>query len=235
MSEEKKAAAAEIIEKVYEMEHSDEGKLFKELFSRWHEDIGRQVSDNDSQRKSQKKNGTLTYGEITFAPFVVSVLERVKVHGGYKNAKVFTDVGCGTAKPVFCAALTHGFELCRGIELLSDLHACAQNITNVYISDIQSQFNHDDPRSKTKFEIICSDAFLSECEWSDSDIVFANSTCFSNAMFAKFEIKTSLLKSGSIIITTTAPLKNKSCFELLETGTLVEDWGSASLYIHRRV
>jgi hypothetical protein len=43
------------------------------LFSRWSDDLGRQVSDGDIVRQQQKKNGTLTYGEVTFAPFVVSV------------------------------------------------------------------------------------------------------------------------------------------------------------------
>jgi hypothetical protein len=166
----------------------------------------------------------------------LQILERIRVHGGLgESAKVFTDVGCGTAKPVFCAALTHGFELCRGVELLADLHACASNITAVYQSEIQTQFGMEDGRRHTKFEMLCSDAFAPDCHWEDSDVVFANSTCFSSAMFAKFEMKIAMLKSGSFIVTTTSSLKNKSLFQLLESGQLHEDWGTASLYIHRRV
>jgi hypothetical protein len=61
---------------------------------------------------------TLTYGEILFPTFVTCVLDRVKHHGGLgSSARVFTDIGCGTAKPVFAAALTHPFTKSRGVEV----------------------------------------------------------------------------------------------------------------------
>jgi len=53
----------------------------------------------------------------------------------------------------------------------------------------------------------------------------------------RFEAKCRLLKPGSFIITTTsslAHLDNCGRYEILETGTLKEDWGNASLYIQRR-
>jgi len=37
------------------------------------------------------------------------------------SLKVFTDIGCGTGKPIFSAALYHPFEIVRGIEILDNL------------------------------------------------------------------------------------------------------------------
>lgn len=76
--EEKKAAAAEISEQIEATDSSFEGQLYHNLFSRWSDDLGRQTSDGDSLRQQQKKNGTLTYGEVTYAPFVVSVYRNNK-------------------------------------------------------------------------------------------------------------------------------------------------------------
>jgi len=48
---------------------------------------------------------------------------------------------------------------------------------------IQVQLPEGDPRRDTTIEIVKADAFAAECDWSDSDLVFANSTCFNKELF----------------------------------------------------
>jgi hypothetical protein len=97
---------------------------------RWSDDSGRQASERDKVKLRLTGAGigridawnaehTLTYGEILYPTFVACVLERVRALGGLEAgvARVFSDIGCGTAKPVFAAALVHPFNKCRGVEV----------------------------------------------------------------------------------------------------------------------
>jgi len=163
-------------------------------------------------------------------------LERVKHHGGLgPGAKVFTDIGCGTAKPVFAAALSHPFEVCRGVELLGTLFDLATDIADRYKRRIQPQLPRGDPRRDSlRVELWRMDAFADECDWSDSDLVFANATCFSSEMLASFHAKCLVLKPGAFVAMTTNKLLS-SHFQVVETSSLHEDWGIATLYILKKV
>ena len=46
-----------------------------------------------------------------------------------------------------------------------------------------------------------------------------------------------MLKAGSIVVMTTKRLSHDKCpgFETLDVSSLKEDWGSASVYIHRKL
>lgn len=64
----------------------------------------------------------MVYGEIEFLPFA-KILHKLKGYGGLqKPGGVFVDVGCGSGRPVFAAALYHDFDRCIGIEILEGLH-----------------------------------------------------------------------------------------------------------------
>lgn len=72
---------------------------------------------------------------------------------------------------------------------------------------------------------------------ADSDVVFANSTCFTPLLCDLFEDKVNLLKAGSVVVMTTKRLSHTKCpgFETLDVSNLKEDWGSATVYIHRKL
>jgi hypothetical protein len=193
------------------------------------------VSEGDKLRRTSAKDDTLTYGEVMFPTFSVAVMERVKALGGLgPTCKVFTDVGCGTAKPVFAAALVHPFVKCRGVELLKDLCSLAKDIAQVYVDQVQPLIGDLDPRRSTEIEILEGDAFSEKCAWGDSDLVFANATCFSADMWKRFEAKCDLLKHGAFVVTTTSRMHHSSQFEVVEKGQMKEDWGFASLFIHKK-
>lgn len=196
---------------------------------------------------------TLGYGEVLYAPFVLSVLERVKWHGGLgPDAKVFTDIGCGSAKPVVCAALNHPFEVCRGIELLPETAKLGAAVAHEYTQRVQTQFHFRDARRNTRMEVVQGNALFdrsstadesssaaavaaSPCNWAEeSDVVFCNATSFSSDMIAQLELLCERLKPGSFVVTTTCRLRSP-CTEVLEIGELCENWGQSTLYIHRRL
>ena len=66
---------------------------------------------------------SLTYGEIEFVPFL-HLLGRLNLPPG----GVFCDLGAGSGRAVFAAALTGLFRACLGVELLPHLCAAAEGL-----------------------------------------------------------------------------------------------------------
>ena len=163
-------AEEEVVTPEYEaaiarVEASEENKLYDELFLPWGSDSGRQASFQDQNRS--EGDDTLTYGEILYTTFVVTILEKVRALGCLgPHSKVFTDVGAGTAKPCFAAALFHPFQVCRGIEVLGTLCTLAEEIAQAYRTKIQPRIGESaaDGRRQTAIEIVKQDAFASECD-----------------------------------------------------------------------
>ena len=76
-------------------------------------------------------SSTLVYGEIEFIPFA-EILQKVKGYGGLQQSGgVFSDVGCGSGRPVFGAALFHDFDRCVGIEILEGLHKVSMSFVSI--------------------------------------------------------------------------------------------------------
>lgn len=50
---------------------------------------------------------------------------------------LFVDLGCGTGKPVFAAAILHNFEVCVGLELLEGLHKMSLELVNAYNTKVR--------------------------------------------------------------------------------------------------
>ena len=69
----------------------------------------------------------MVYGDIEFGPFV-DILLRCRKYGAMtKPGGKFVDLGCGSGRPVFAAALLHEWEALQGIEILDGLyHLCLE-------------------------------------------------------------------------------------------------------------
>lgn len=132
---------------------------------------------------------------------------------------------------MFAAALTHDFEVCMGIEILSSLHEIAVNVLGVWRKDILkhllgSKVVH------TRFSFLYDDATL--VTWSHADLVFMNSTCFDEILMAKLAIEAEKLRPGVVVLTATKPLPS-SKFEQLERCSMKETWGEATIFVQRRL
>lgn len=76
--------------------------------------------------------------------------------------------------------------------------------------------------------MICSlqGSFL-DYDWSDGDVVFANSTCFDDALMKDMADQAAKLKPGAVFVTFTKGLNSKA-FEVLERKRYKMSWGPAT-------
>lgn len=149
------------------------------------------------------------YGEIEYASYAAA-LARVRAHGGLaRPGGRFVDLGSGSGKAVFAAALLHDFDAALGIELLHSLHAEALKLLERWARDVSGHAatpRHllwrmraaDDgarmwwwgwqvlphlPRSKhhTAVSFKCGD--FTAIDWCQgADVLFAASTCYDDAL-----------------------------------------------------
>jgi hypothetical protein len=89
---------------------------------------------------------------------------------------VFCDVGSGSGKAVFAAALLHNFHRCIGVEILLSLDAFAKECQLKWTGSVADCHGTD-------IEFF-GGSFLdtSLLDWRDADFLFANSTCYSDEM-----------------------------------------------------
>ena len=95
-------------------------KIFEDLTSEYPVSIGKEVSVKERNVNSLYQSH-LIYGEVDFLS-LGETLEIIKaIHGDIPKGGVFYDLGSGTGKGVFSAALLHEFDRCVGIEILKGL------------------------------------------------------------------------------------------------------------------
>lgn len=170
------------------------------------------------------------YGEIEFPSFV-AILDSVEP----KPYEHFYDLGCGTGKAVFAAALCYDFDKACGIELLPGLY----NIANRQIQNLQriiavhgSKFVQS-YQSKIESIHFINDNILN-CDFSDADIVFINATCFNPTSWIAIVQKLLQLKVGSRVIMTTKRLDN-AAFRTIYNSQYLMSWGMNSVNAYEKI
>jgi hypothetical protein len=68
---------------------------------------------------------------------------------------------------------------------------------------------------------------FTDFDWSNGDVVFANSTCFSDELMADLSVQAEKLKPGAIVVTFTKGMTSKA-FEVLERKRYTMSWGPAT-------
>lgn len=182
--------------------------------------LGRETNDNS--------RGDLTYGEVTF-PTLAKILCVGLPKFGIELKGTFYDLGSGSGRGVIAAALLGNFDNLRGVELVKELHKAAVGVKRVYESKVQPQFGTALREQKINFQ---QGDFL-KSDWSDGDVIFINSTCFSQVLVSRITKMGAGLKPGACIITLTHTL-NSPYFEVLESSKYKFTWGEATVHIHVR-
>lgn len=188
------------------------------------------------RQENQYISMTLVYGEIAFAPLkgVFDILKRWH-HVLFKPGGVFLDIGSGSGKAVFAAALIHDFDACFGIEILESLHTISEDVLQIWERRVKRQFPLSIQKKRTRIAFTHGDAL--EVEWpANADLVFLNSTCFGETFLRDLTEKiTFVCKPGAVIITATHALPDQQNFDLLRTLKVQQEtWGDATWYIHRK-
>lgn len=143
--------------------------------------------------------------------------------------QIFYDLGSGTGKALFVARLTQDFVKCLGVEILHGLHCQAAKIVDRFNASTKQLLALGQPQYAQVFE----GSFL-DYDWSDGDVIFANSTCFSEELMQSLSDQAERLKPGAIVVTFTKGLTSRA-FELLERKRYRMSWGPATVFIHRRL
>ncbi|CAN0412747.1 unnamed protein product [Ectocarpus sp. 12 AP-2014] len=164
------------------------------------------------------------------------ILEKVQdSYGGLPEKDgVFYDLGCGTGKPVFAAAAVHPWHRCIGMEILGDLHGICLKALERWEGGLRHKVTVGETKGGTaEIEFVCGD--FTVLDWSDGDVVFANSTCFGDDLMKELAQGAAALKEGAIVVTMTDPVPSPA-FEVLEE-TVMNQAGrcATTCYIQRRV
>ncbi len=187
-----------------------------------------------SQRERRRlglQDDAFIYGEVDFLSFIL-LLEKVKPQAG----EVFYDLGSGSGRAVFTAALGYDFSKACGIELLDSLCRLAKvqiNKAKTLIFLNKNKKNRERYLSRLASIHFIQDNFL-HCEISDADLVFINATCFSYSIWEALIEKLKKLKVGSRIITTSKKIQAEQ-FELVYETKELMSWGMNSVYIYKKI
>ena len=222
--ENKESGDSSFMEKLHDLIETEALALYNELFFDTSLEVGKTLSKEERDDNDLNEDKCLIYGEVDFTSFY-KVLRKINPAQG----STFYDLGSGTAKAIFIARLTQDFGRCLGIEILEGLHSQACRIVERYNRKYRSYLS-------TGLDLHASvhqGSFL-EYDWSDGDVVFANSTCFDDDLMNDMSKRAENLRPGAIFITFTKGLTS-SKFEVLERKRYRMSWGPATVYIHRRL
>ncbi len=75
---------------------------------------------------------------------------------------------------------------------------------------------------------------LTQYDWSNADLVLANSTCFDRELMQKILEKAEKMKTGSFIVTFTQSLPDNDTFELVSSEKKVMSWAKATVNVYRK-
>jgi len=166
---------------------------------------------------------SLVYGEVTFSALASVFAKNLSfpAHGG-----TFYDVGSGSGRGVFGAVLLHHFAKAEGIEILTGLHAASEGILTEF-NKIRESEGKGSRHAATKIAFHRED--LRKFDWSDGDVVFANSTCFDETLMNDLSDCAERLKQGAYIITLTKRLRSEQ-FRTIESIQYKMSWGYATVH-----
>ena len=200
-------------------------ETFEKLIRRYTTKDMKAVAAKERNAKSLKGT-SFVYGELRFVPFACTFQKIQNEFGGSSSCRRnFVDLGSGSGKACFAAALLHpSFKKYIGIEILEDLTSTANKIL------------HEEwkPPLSTNADIEFIRADMTKIEWwKECDIAFANSTCFDRKLMRTISKQSEHMDKGTFFITFTKELCSDS-WEVLDAKRYNMSWGAATVFIHRK-
>jgi len=94
--------------------------------------------------------------------------------------------------------------------------------------------DHDVPFYDDGAEISFVNADLRKYDWSDADVVFANSTCFDEKLMEELSTACERLRKGTYVISLTKKIKSDH-FQCLESKQYRMSWGYATVHTQIKI
>lgn len=133
------------------------------------------------------------------------------------------------------AALLHPFNKCIGIELLKGLFDLSLRVQSDYESQrevICREFPDLYPQIEDLPDLEYLLGSFFDVDWSDSSLILANSTCFSQDMMQRIARRPVPLDTFAITLSRSIGGGN---WDLLDSFRRPMSWGEATIYLHKRV
>jgi len=172
----------------------------------------------------------LVYGEVDFTSLAQVFIRNLDL----TNHTVFYDVGSGSGRGVIAGAILHGFTKLRGIEIIPQLHIAAQQQLAVYEA-LQEVRAKRSGRELKKQDIGFIEGDFRKHDWSDADVVWANSTCFDKPLMKYLSRQSERMKKGSYFISLTKELSSNHWMLVAERQLYKMSWGEATICCHKKV
>ena len=170
----------------------------------------------------REKDQELTYGEVLFFPFYRLLDEVVKPRPG----EVFADLGSGTGRAVFVAALCWpALAACKGYEVSPPLHSDAVRCHGELSGSVMAPV-----------ELHCADV-LQRTDWAAADIVWIASVCLSDHTLREIAARLVGLKPGARVVHMTEHfLRDDDAFERVEEDPIPVEmsFGVTGVFVARR-
>jgi SAM-dependent methyltransferase len=170
------------------------------------------------------------YGEIDFYSFY-KLLERIKP----EPHEIFFDLGSGSGKAVFTAALHFDLAKTYGVEYLpalSTLSINQQAELQLYLETKQDEW-HRKLLARTSAIHFINANFLN-IDISQADIIFIAATCFSYFTWQTLCEQLLNLKPGSRVIVATKKIKHAQ-FALISEEYELMSWGMNAIHIYKKI
>ncbi|CAI2364295.1 unnamed protein product [Moneuplotes crassus] len=183
-----------------------------------------QVSHKERERLNLNYLSQYTYGEVEFRHFY-PVLNIIKP----KKGEVFWDIGCGACKPMIIAAMCFPvLKAVKGVEYVDGVYELGKQ--NIEILHEEMSKNEGLEYCKN-IEIQHGD--LLKTDWSDADILYVSSVCFSDEMLEGINEMSNDCKIGSRMITLKLLPENPN-WTKLRTFRAKMSWGPSEVYIFQK-
>jgi Histone methylation protein DOT1 len=184
---------------------------------------------SSKEKKELKYNGlNLVYGEVSFESLGIAMVKCMDFAPG----GIFCDVGSGTGRAVFAAALLHDFDEIHGVEIMRGLHDAAEKVYTKWDREFIPKLYNGDHKAAPKIVFHCAD--LNKHDWSKSTFVFANSTCFDDRLMRQLSERAENLSSGAQFISLTKKLRSEK-FRVISSTQYTMSWGMATVHSQVRL
>jgi len=201
-----------------DLAHAQE--IFEQLYSGF---SGYDIARHEKERMGLQEAAT-TYGEV-----IPPAFHDVMLAASPKEGEVFFDLGSGTGKATFLAALAFPFRRVVGIELLPGLGDAARKVLSHYDAEIRPRLGPEHQQQRIDF----IDGDFLATDLSEADVLFAHGTCYGPELIAKLTHKLEELKPGARVVmagqTLTSPELVFQKMKVMKT-----DWGSALAAVYQR-
>ena len=200
-----------------------------------------QALEHDEERCHLQEQ--CVYAEITVASFETILSEHMIrfLPVSQPSQLKFFDLGSGTGKNVFLAAISGLFHTCIGIEILPELAAIGNVLHESFLEDVVGVGAKHFAETK-----LYLDSFTENTEWvQHADVVYCNTIMFDATLMASLATLAHGMKEGSIFITLGQSLmpflpeiigssSSLSSFQIVETFATNHSFGSGvDTFLHR--